>query len=238
MIAWARSSSSGSRLPGCRRSARRTVRTRSDSPRWRERITKIRAGRTPMESFADHLLLADRSTRDQMRWTRMELANTPDDQVWFQARPVAHGDRERCASIWRLCPAERVESAPQRRQVRGARHSRRLRRWHPVVQERTGHARHLATRGPGARSLGNGSPVTRAGSKGARPVLVASGLRPRGSAISFRLGRQAIRHARRPAQPRHVLLRVVPAHARHLMTIRLRKAGVPPRIATTVVVAT
>ena len=52
--------------------------------------------------------------------------------------------------------------------------------------------------------------------------VVTSALRPGRRPRPFRLGRQPIRRARRPAQPRHVRLRVVPAHARHRMTIRLR----------------
>ena len=47
-----------------------------------------------------------------------------------------------------LRSAERVGPAPQRRQVRGARHSRRIRRRHPVVQGRTGHSRHAGGRCP------------------------------------------------------------------------------------------
>ena len=44
--------------------------------------------------------------------------------------------------------AERVGPAPQRRQVRGARHSRRIRCRYPVVQRRTGHSRHARGRSP------------------------------------------------------------------------------------------
>ena len=47
-----------------------------------------------------------------------------------------------------LRPAERVGAALQRRQVRRAWRSRRIRRRHPVVQGRTGHARHQSGRGP------------------------------------------------------------------------------------------
>ena len=51
------------------------------------------------------------------------------------------------------------------------------------------------------------------------------------AASCSRPGRRTIpRRPRRPAQPGHIRLRVVPAHARHRMTIRLPIPGVPPRI--------
>ena len=65
-----------------------------------------------------------------------------------------------------------------------------------------------------------------------QPQPVTPGPRPGSRPLPFRLGRQPIRHARRTAQPRHICLRVVPAHARHRMAIRLRKTGVAPGIAT------
>ena len=64
-----------------------------------------------------------------------------------------------------------------------------------------------------------------------RPPAVASGLGPGRRPFPFRLGRQTIPRSRRPAQPRQIRLRVVPAHTRHRMTIRLWKPGVLPRIA-------
>ena len=63
------------------------------------------------------------------------------------------------------------------------------------------------------------------------PFEVASALGPRRRPLPLRLARQPIRRTRRTAQPRHIRLRVVPAHARHRLTIRLPKAGVPPGIA-------
>ena len=70
----------------------------------------------------------------------------------------------------------------------------------------------------------------RARSQIPRPLLVASPLGPRGRPLPFRLGRQPIRHARRPAQPRHRRLCVVPTHAPHRMTIRLPRKEVTPGI--------
>ena len=61
------------------------------------------------------------------------------------------------------------------------------------------------------------------------PFNVASGLRTSGRPLPLRLARQPIRRPRHPAQPRHIRLRVVPAHARHRVPIRLLKAGIPPR---------
>ena len=61
------------------------------------------------------------------------------------------------------------------------------------------------------------------------PQHVAPGLRSRSGPLPFRSGRQPVRGICRPAQPRHVRLRVVPDHARDRLTIRLRKARVPPR---------
>ena len=51
-------------------------------------------------------------------------------------------------------------------------------------------------------------------------------------ALSTRMMRwlQPIGRPGRPAQPRHVRLRVLPVHARHRMTIRLRKARFLPRM--------
>ena len=51
-------------------------------------------------------------------------------------------------------------------------------------------------------------------------LRAASRLRSSRGPAPFLLGREPVRRTRRPAQPRHVLLRVVPAHARHRMTIR------------------
>ena len=59
----------------------------------------------------------------------------------------------------------------------------------------------------------------------AAAVALPAVLRP----LPFRLGRQPIPRSRRTAQPRHIRLRVVPAHARHRMAIRLRKPGIAPR---------
>ena len=67
-----------------------------------------------------------------------------------------------------------------------------------------------------------------------RPLLVAAGLRPRCRSSPFRLRGQSIARIRRPTQPRHICLCIIPAHTRHWMTVRLPKAGVPPRVAITI----
>ena len=61
-------------------------------------------------------------------------------------------------------------------------------------------------------------------------VTAPSG-RPGGRASPLVLGRQPCTYRPWLAQPRHILLRVVPTHARHRMAIRLSKTGVSPRVA-------
>ncbi len=60
-----------------------------------------------------------------------------------------------------------------------------------------------------------------------------AGGRPGHRTLPLRLARQPIRRTRRPAQPRHVLLRVLPADTGHRMTVCVRKPGVSPGIAVT-----
>ena len=68
----------------------------------------------------------------------------------------------------------------------------------------------------------------RARSNVLRAGAVASRLRPGRRPVPLRLRRQPIRRASPPAQPRHIRLRVVPAHVNRRMTVRLRKVVVPP----------
>ena len=130
--------------------------------------------------------------------------------------------RSTCWSAWSRRPTKVILSvAPptvNRRAPRGGRS-------HPprVLRQLIHIPDHVRQTGD-VRTVG----ADRARSTAPRPAPVTSGLRPRRRPIPFRLGRQPIPGTRRPAQPRHVRLRV-PAHARHRITVRLRKPGVPPR---------
>ena len=67
-------------------------------------------------------------------------------------------------------------------------------------------------------------------------VFRCSRQRRRGSPLPLGLGRQPIRRTRLAAEPRHVGLRLVPAHALHGMVSGLRKAGVAPEAGPSVLV--
>ena len=100
----------------------------------------------------------------------------------------------------------------------------------PAVRRRLPHVPHHVRQARRVRSIRADwarPPATRA-------ILVAPGLRTRRRPLPLHLRRQPIRRTRPPAQPRHIPLRLVPAHARHGMTVRLRKARVTPRIAIAV----
>ena len=101
---------------------------------------------------------------------------------------------------------------------------RRTRRRQSPSQQSSVHSHTFPTMSNKPAPLVGAVGADRARGPGPRPLLVAAALGVRGRPIPLRLGRQAIRSSRYPAQPRHVRLPVVPTHARHRVPVRLSKA--------------